>query len=158
MRASTKRQTRREAGAQSLRASHHERQPGRRREKIALSESRMTLMLTLISIELSCALLWALSGTFAAGALALTLGLGAVLAVFLPERYPLRGELPRKPARLRSDRSSQQGGVIPSRDYFGRVARGRSPGGGGHRTGPPEGETCEGGPDKDTLRIGRIVG
>jgi hypothetical protein len=158
MRASTKRQTRREAGAQSPRASHHKRQPGRRREKIALSESRMTLMLTLISIELSCALLWALSGTFAAGALALTLGLGAVLAVFLPERYPLRGELPRKPARLRSDRSSQQGGVIPSRDYFGRVARGRSPGGGGHRTGPPEGETCEGGPDKDTLRIGRIVG
>ena len=85
-----------------------------------MSESRMTLMLTLIAVELSCALLWALSGTFAAGALALTLGLGAVLAVFLPERYPPRGE--------------------------------------GHRTGPPEGEACEGVPDKDTLRIGRIVG
>ena len=83
-----------------------------------MSESRITLMLTLISIELSCALLWALSGTIAAGALALTLGLGAVLAVFLPERYPPRGELPRKPARPRSDRSSQQGGVIPSRGYY----------------------------------------
>ena len=60
-----------------------------------MSESRLTLTLNLISVELSCALLWALSGTFAAGALALTLGLGAVLAVFLPERYPPRGEVPR---------------------------------------------------------------
>jgi hypothetical protein len=68
-----------------------------------LSESRLTLTLTLISVELSCALLWALSGTFAAGALALTLGLVAVLVVFLPERYPLQGELP----RIRSARSSE---------------------------------------------------
>ncbi len=68
-----------------------------------MSESRMTLMLTLISIELSCALLWALSGTFAAGALALTLGLGAVLVVFLPERYPPRGEVPRRYHRRSSE-------------------------------------------------------
>ena len=76
-----------------------------------MSESRMTLMLTLISIELSCALLWALSGTIAAGALALTLGLGAVLAVFLPERYPPRGEGLRKPAarRPQGGRTSRRG-------------------------------------------------
>ena len=61
-----------------------------------MSESRLTLTLNLISVELSCALLWALSGTFASGALALTLGLGAVLVVFLPERYPPRGEVPRR--------------------------------------------------------------
>ena len=60
-----------------------------------MSESRLTLTLNLMSVELSCALLWALSGTFAAGALALTLGLGTVLVVFLPERYPPRGEAPR---------------------------------------------------------------
>jgi hypothetical protein len=68
-----------------------------------LSESRLTLTLTLISVELLCALLWALSGTFAAGALALTLGLVAVLVVFLPERYPPRGELPRRHHRRSSE-------------------------------------------------------
>ena len=72
-----------------------------------MSESRLTLTLTLILVELSCALLWALSGTFTAGALALTLGLGAVLVVFLPERYPLRSELP----RIRSARRSEK---VPS--------------------------------------------
>jgi hypothetical protein len=71
--------------------------------KLALSESRLTLTLTLKSVELSCALLWALSGTFAAGALALTLGLVAVLAVFLPERYPSRGELPGRHHRRSSE-------------------------------------------------------
>ena len=54
-------------------------------------ETRPTLTLALISAQLSCVLLWALTGAFATVALALTLGLGAVLVVFLPERYPPRG-------------------------------------------------------------------
>jgi hypothetical protein len=75
-----------------------------------LSETRLTLTLALISAELSCALLWALTGAFFAGALALTLGLGAVLVVFLPERYPPRGvaqgkPLPRTPVDRRSSLS-----------------------------------------------------
>jgi hypothetical protein len=76
-----------------------------------LSETRMTLTLTLIAVELSCALLWALSGTVAAGALTLTLGLGAVLVIFLPERYPPRGEGLRKPAarRPQGGRTSRRG-------------------------------------------------
>ena len=61
----------------------------------------------LISAELSCALLWAPTGAPALGALALALGLGAVLAVFLPERRPPRGgearggSLPRPRGRAR---------------------------------------------------------
>ncbi len=57
----------------------------------------------LIAAELSCALLWALMGAPALGALAPALGIGAVLAVFLPERCPPRSEevLGRPPPRPR---------------------------------------------------------
>ena len=44
-----------------------------------------SLTLTLISAELSCALLWALTGAFAAGAVALLLGCGAVLVAYLSD-------------------------------------------------------------------------
>jgi hypothetical protein len=50
--------------------------------EIALPESHPTP--SLISAELSCVLLWALTGAFATGALAL--GLGAVPAVYLSDR------------------------------------------------------------------------
>ncbi len=75
-----------------------------------MSETRLMLPLALISAQLSCVLLWALTGAFFAGALALTLGLGAVLVVFLPERYPPRGvaqgkPLPRTPVDRRSSLS-----------------------------------------------------
>jgi hypothetical protein len=78
-------------------------------KKIALSETRLAL--ALIAAELSCALLWALTGGFALGALALALGLGAVLAVFLPERYPPRDAFQRKPVRRAPvDRVRTRGG------------------------------------------------
>jgi hypothetical protein len=75
-------QTRREAGAQSLRAFPEGRQPGRRREPTS-PERYLTLMLTLIAAELSCALLWALTGAVAASAVALLVGCGVVLAAYL---------------------------------------------------------------------------
>ena len=52
--------------------------------RIALPERPLTL--TLICAELSCALLWALTGAVVAGALALALGLGAVLVACLSDR------------------------------------------------------------------------
>ena len=73
-----------------------------------MSETRLTLALALISAQLSCVLLWALSGAFFAGALAVTIGLGAVLVVFLPERYSPRGAAQGKPlprAPLNRDRT-----------------------------------------------------
>ena len=73
-----------------------------------MSETRLTLALALISAQLSCVLLWALSGAFAAGALAVTIGLGAVLVIFLPERYSPRGAAQGKPlprAPLNRDRT-----------------------------------------------------
>ncbi len=74
-----------------------------------MSETRLTL--ALISAQLSCVLLWALTGAFFAGALALTLGLGTVLVVFLPERYPLRGAALGKPLpRAPVDRDRTRGG------------------------------------------------
>ena len=55
-----------------------------------MSETRLVAP-ALISAELSCVLLWALTGAFAWGPLALALGLGAVLAVFLPKQCPPGG-------------------------------------------------------------------
>jgi hypothetical protein len=76
-----------------------------------LSGTRLTLALALISAQLSCVLLWAQTGAFAAGALALTLGLGAVLVVFLPERYPPRGAVQGKPLpRAPVNRDRTRGG------------------------------------------------
>jgi hypothetical protein len=76
-----------------------------------LSETRLTLALALISAQLSCVLLWALTGAFAAGALAVTIGLGAVLVVFLPERYSPRGAAQGKPLpRAPVDRDRTCGG------------------------------------------------
>ena len=51
--------------------------------RIALPGRLLTL--TLISAELSCALLWALTGAVVACALALALGLGAVLVACLSD-------------------------------------------------------------------------
>ena len=69
-----------------------------------MSETRLTLTLALISAQLSCVLLWALTGAFFAGALALTLGLGAVLVVFLPEAVPASG---RRSGESHSTRSGE---------------------------------------------------
>jgi hypothetical protein len=65
------------------------RRPGHRTEETALLER--TLAPALIAAELLCTLLWALTGAFSWGAWALALGIGAVLAVFLPKRHPPRG-------------------------------------------------------------------
>jgi hypothetical protein len=76
-----------------------------------LSETRLTLALALISAQLSCVLLWALTGAFFAVAPALTLGLGTVLLVFLPERYSPRGAARGKPLpRAPVDRDRTRGG------------------------------------------------
>ncbi len=82
------RQTRREAGAQSPRASiWWWRWPGSRREMVLLERP---LTLTLISAELLCVLLWALTGAVVvcalALALALALGLGAIFVACFSDR------------------------------------------------------------------------